>query len=36
VSFCHHLASVVHRLFLIGRFLKNLLWNRMAKWNETW
>jgi hypothetical protein len=25
VSFCHHLASVVHRLFLIGRFLKNLL-----------
>jgi hypothetical protein len=24
-------------LFLIGRFLKNLLlWNCMAKWTETW
>jgi hypothetical protein len=23
-------------LFLIGLFLKNLLWNRMVKWSETW
>jgi hypothetical protein len=23
-------------LFLIGWFLKNLLWNRLAKWIETW
>jgi hypothetical protein len=23
-------------LFLNGWFLKNLLWNRFAKWNETW
>ena len=26
-----------HFLFLYGRFLKNLLlWNRLAKWTETW
>jgi hypothetical protein len=23
-------------LFLIGRYLKNLLWNCLAKWIETW
>jgi hypothetical protein len=23
-------------LFLIGWFLKNLLWNHLAKWIETW
>jgi hypothetical protein len=23
-------------LFLNGRYLKNLLWNCLAKWNETW
>ena len=23
-------------LFLIGRYLKNLLWNCLAKWTETW
>jgi hypothetical protein len=23
-------------LFLIGWFLRNLLWNRFAKWTETW
>jgi hypothetical protein len=22
--------------FLIGQFLKNLLWNHLAKWTETW
>ena len=30
--------EVCHRqfLFLIGRFLKNLLWNCLANWTETW
>jgi hypothetical protein len=36
VSFCHHLASVVHRLSSVNVSHFNLLlWNPSAKWTET-
>ena len=40
-SFCPNplanMATTSNSFFLIGRFLKNLLlWNRLAKWTETW
>ena len=35
VSFCHHLASVVRPSVNFSHF-NLLLWNRLAKWKQTW
>jgi hypothetical protein len=34
VRYCHHLASVVRPL--TSSYFNLLLWNNLAKWNQTW